>query len=265
MLRIYKRGLLLLALTLAAIVSEAPSRAASRLTEDLTELLKMSDAVVQVTVTAQRVQAGNPQNVPFTVAALSVEKVYKGPLAAGATIQAEYIGGAAYGGMVVSPGQPHLNTGERAVLLLAQVPGAKNWRVLGGDAGQIVLARDGSGTDIARRGSGRFEFYISDEGSLTGYRSVKGAAIHADQLGALLQAALDTGRPVLEKEQAARALPLPAANAIVSTSEPSGDSTASRIFFVLLATTLVWAGLRHPRRIKFSTAGCRNRALDKRK
>src|SRR5437764_3236271 len=93
MTQIRKFGHILLALLIASALSEGPGRAASRLTEDLTELLKTADAVAQVTVTAVHVQAENDANLPFTVVTLSVEKVYKGALAAGTEIQAEYIGG----------------------------------------------------------------------------------------------------------------------------------------------------------------------------
>jgi hypothetical protein len=147
---------------------------------------------------------------------------------------------------VVSPGQAQLNVGDRAVLLLANVPGAKNWRILGGDAGQIVLARDGDGKELARRGSGRFEFYVADESSLTGYRPVKGTSIYADQLGALLQAVLETGRPVLEKETIASATILPPAPiAINVATEPSEPSVAGRVLWVLIATTMAWGASRY--------------------
>jgi hypothetical protein len=235
---------LLLALTVSAILGETLNHAASRLTEDLTELLKRADAVVQVSVKTQHVQTNNAQGVPFTVVTLCIEKSYKGTLSADTEIQAEYFGGALEGETVVCPGQPKMDVGERAVLLLARVPGAQNWRILGGDAGQIVLVRDGSGQELARRGCGQFDFYLADESSLTGYRPVKGTAIFARQLGALLQAVLDTGRPVLEKQQAASAIPLPVAAAIATSQESSVESTAGRILLVILATTLVWAASR---------------------
>lgn len=73
-----------------------------------------------------------------------------------------------------------------------------HWRVLGGDAGQIILSRDDNGHAIAFRANGRFEYYVRDASSLTGYRSVNSPAVSAGHLDELLHAVLDTGRPVIE-------------------------------------------------------------------
>lgn len=235
---------LTLALAITIFVGFSGSGAASRVTEDLAELVKAAGAVAEVTVTAHRVQAEKPDSLPFTVVTLSVEKVYKGALAAGSEIQAEYIGGAAHGRTVVSPGQANLKIGDRAVVLLTQVPNAANWRVLAGDAGQIVLAQDGEGRALARRASGRFEFYVADDASLTGYRPVKSATIYADQMSAVLSAIVNTGRPVLENHSVAAAREIPAPAAMMSLAPApaaSESSVVARLVVVLLATTLIWA------------------------
>jgi len=237
---------LTLALTISALIGLSQSGAASRVTEDLTDMVKMAGAVAEVTVTAQRVQADNANSVPFTVVTLKIEKVFKGQLDAGNEIQAEYMGGAAFGRMVVSPGQANLKMGDRAVLLLTKAPNAANFRILGGDAGQITLSQDGEGRQLARRGSGRFSFYVADEAALTGYRQVNSSAIYSNQLNALLTTLTKIGRPVLENEYAAEAKTLPAPAAMTAAAPASDDSSLfGRLLSVLFATTLVWAASRY--------------------
>lgn len=237
---------LTLALTISAVIGLVHTGAASRVTEDLTELIKYSQAVAEVSVTGQSVQDDNAQNIPFTVVTLKVEKVYKGELNTGAEIRAEYMGGAANGKMVVCPGQAHFKIGDRAVVLLTKVANAANWRVLAGDAGQIILAQDGEGRMLARRATGRFEFYAADAASLTGYRQIKSVSIYASQMDALLNTLVKIGRPVLENEPAAEAIstPAPVAMAALTPASTNDASLLVRIFVVLAMTTLVWAASR---------------------
>ena len=237
---------LTLALTISALIGLTQSGAASRVTEDLTDMVKMSNAIAEVTVTAQHVQAENADSVPFTVITLKIEKVFKGQLEAGNEIQAEYMGGAAFGRMVVSPGQANLKMGDRAVVMLTKAPNAVNFRILGGDAGQITLAQDGEGRQLAHRGSGRFSFYVADAASLTGYRQVNGSSIYANQMNALLTTLVAVGRPVLENEYAAEAKTMPAPAAMTAAAPAADDSSLfGRLLGVLFATTLVWAASRY--------------------
>lgn len=238
------------ALVVSSGALEQGTLAATRFTDDLTELLRMADAAAEVSVVHTTVKTPGRAGVPLTVVTLKVQRVYKGDLPAGTEIAAEYPGGFDGAHTVVSPGQPQLHTGDRGVLLLARPAGqASTWRVLGGDVGQIVLTRNDAGQDVARRPAGQFEYYVQDRSSLTGYRRVACAALSAELMEELVQTILRTGRPVLEREERAAvpAQPVPAATQaprMALPAEPDGAAWPMRLIVVLVVTTVAWLASR---------------------
>jgi hypothetical protein len=189
------------ALVISASLGETPSQAATAATEDLTELTTLADAIVEVEVVALHNGYDQALSLPFTIATLKVLKSYKGTFKAGDEVRCEYFGGEFGAETTIVPGQAKLNAGEHAVLLLAaNKKRPENFRVLGGDLGVIRIEES-----TARRANGRFDFYVADASSLTGYVAVNSVAISTTQLGDLLLATLNTGRQVIEKPTAATA------------------------------------------------------------
>ncbi|MCY3017792.1 MAG: hypothetical protein NTW87_02005 [Planctomycetota bacterium] len=148
-----------IALSLAVLVNcgslENKTSAATRLTNDLAELLGMAGLVVEATVQATSVQTDTRNGIPLTLAVLKVHRVYKGDVAPESEITVESFGGFNGTQTVIACGQPQFNAGDRSLLLLAKSSAnPMNWRVLGGDIGQIILSEDKDGQTVARRAIG---------------------------------------------------------------------------------------------------------------
>jgi len=208
--------------------------AASRLTDDFAELVKLADAVVEVNIDDVRSQESTP---PRSVASLTIHRVFKGKVNPG-PLDIAFIGGFDGPYRVIAPGQPHFIAGQSAVLLLSRSNDGASWHVLGGDAGQINVAEDGAGQRLARRASGRFEFYVADANSFSGSRAVKSASLRFQHMELLLNTVLKTGRPMIESAAASSPLST-AALAAIPTLENGGDAGITfgvRVLLFLAAT-----------------------------
>jgi hypothetical protein len=235
---------IILAAAAGSTTTGTRTNAATRATEDLSDLLRMADAVAEVSVVATRVEA--PESaLPRTVATLKVLKVHKGSLANGAEVSAEYVGGTIGDRQVISSGQPRLAAGDRAVLLLTKRPNAAHWRVLGGDVGQIVLTTDGQGRTAASRAEGLFEYFVPDARESKGYRHARSETLPVDAMEELVGAVLREGTPVVAREEIAGTAPVtdaaghgcthvPAVVLAPRPAEPSSDSP----FVVRLLSTM---------------------------
>jgi len=177
--------------------------AATLLTEDFTALIGMAQWVAEVEVTAAA--PGKPHaGIPRTLYTLKVNQLFKGELSV-AEITAEALGGADGEQRVVVPGQVNFQVGDRAILLLTKTdPAQSNWRILGGDAGHLIIAADIQGTPLVRRAAGSFDFYQRDARSLTGYAHYSERALSREMFDALLDAVLSTGKPVVETQASAQ-------------------------------------------------------------
>ena len=190
----------LLAASLAGVCGYRANHATTRLTDDLSELLKHAKAVAEVVVLEQSVQPDSKVSLPLTLVTLEVKKVYKGELKPSTRITAEYFGGFDGKLNVVVPAQPALAPGQHAILLLTRNDQqSANWRVVGGDVGQVSLS-SANGQTTARRNAGRFEYFVRNKQSITGYSPVSAETLTQERLGELLEATIATGRPVLERE-----------------------------------------------------------------
>ena len=246
-MRALKVALVFVALSCA--FGKRPSLAATRLTEDFSELCHLAQLIAEVEVTGQTVEAHSRVGVPLTIVTMSVIHVYKGAAVAEARLKAEYIGGFDGQYTVVSPGQPHFAPGERAIVLLSKFPGTENWHVLAGDAGQIVLTSDPIGLPIARRASSVFEYYVHDRASPAGSRLITGATLPLPLLERLLNAIVTTGRPVLEEGDGDTSALVPArpSAAGIPLSRTTRHTVLRFVFPLLIAMGalgLVWVLVR---------------------
>lgn len=226
--------------------------AASRLTEDFADLVKRAAIVVEVEIGANQDEANAQVGMPLTVSSAKVLRVLRGDVSK--AIEIERFGGKQGDALLVVPGQATLSTGDRAYVLLIPSPlNNGRYRVLGGDAG-CVLSEDANGERMTRRAVGRFDYYVADESSQTGFVARQAVALPDDEFNALASALITTGRPVLT----ASAVPTPAQDLSPQTAMLSVVSvnTASPIpapadvplyfkFGVFLAcVTLAWAATR---------------------
>jgi len=236
-----------LALALSCAGLGTRTHAATRLTDDIPELIRMASAVAEVRVLNAVFQEQNAAGISFTVVTLKVNRVYKGELSAGAETTAQFFGGPDGTHQAVSAGQPQLSPGDRAILILTRSPDeSANWRVLGGDVGQITLQGDGAGECVARRASGQFNYYVRDGASTTGYRRITCSVLGGGQMEELLSTIVRTGRPVLEQCESATPAPLwPAPAATTAprrTAAANSHSTSllTKLVFVFVLTTVAW-------------------------
>lgn len=190
---------ILAALLISGLLDLTWPLAATRLTEDLTELLQFSQAVVEVVVLDKRTEPTSALDLPVTLATVQIRKVFKGEFPENTNLTVEYFGGFDGKNQVVVPAQPELNVGDRAVLLLIQVRKPDgNWRILSGDTGQINLKADEDGRLTARRAHGSFTFFVGNKSAGESCKSAASTALSAEDLDRLLHAVLNTGCPVLE-------------------------------------------------------------------
>lgn len=170
--------------------------AASRLTEDFADLVKRASIVVEVDVGTCQDEANAQVGMPLTVASAKVLRVLRGDIAN--AIEIERFGGKQGDAMMIVPGQATLSAGDRAVLLLIPSPlNNGRYRVLGGDAGCVLSENIEGGERRLRRAVGRFDYYVADESSQTGFVARQASALPDDEFNALTSALIKTGRPVL--------------------------------------------------------------------
>ena len=261
------KRLSLTCLTLIALLTftlwyDAPTHAASRLTEDLAELFKSAELVVEADVIDRRAAAPGSEGLPLTAVTLKVTRVFKGSgTDTGEIVQAEYLGGRNGESQTIVPGQPNLTPGMRVVVLLSKFGRTAQWRVIGGDAGEIDFAAADDGKMLAHRASGgRFDYYVRDAQSLTGYRTVSVSALNENEFQHLFEAIASTGRPVIETQALEintksvhfaapepKPTSVPARNEVPSVTvpapaleTPAGFSLTERLLVTLLLTSLAW-------------------------
>lgn len=236
------------------------TRAATRLTEDFVELVALASDVADVTVLRATPQERNAAGLPLTVVTLQVNKVYKGGLLPGAETTAEFVGGCAGARNLICTGQPQLDPGDRAVLLLTRWPaGNPNWRVLAGDVGQIRVFLNEVGQCMAKRGEGRFNYQVRALNSGDGSHSVSCDVLSVERMDELLRMIVRTGQPVFEDEETVAAFqpsssssPSPAAAMLAPPDTATQDAAGCALLFKLLAalalTTGLWLVSRRVRR-----------------
>ncbi len=268
------KRLTLIALTLIALLTvtvwhDAPTNAASRLTEDLADLFKSAELVVAAEVLDRQAAGSGGEAVPMTAVTLKIQHVFKGSgTDTGDLVRAEYLGGSSGSGMqTIVPGQPNLVPGSRVVVMLSKFGRTPHWRVIGGDAGEIDFALSDDGRPLVHRASGgKFDFFVGDAQSLTGYRSVSVSALNENQFMQLFEAIATTGRPVIETQAAvlneksvnfSAPEPKPTSDLARSQVEPvapiasvtlnatpvetsTGFSLTGRLVVTLLLTSLAW-------------------------
>ena len=177
-----------------AVWMAAGALAATRLTEDLADLFRMAQFVIEADVLDSQPAGAGREGIPMTQATLKIVRVIKGEAAVGDVTVAEYLGGRNGERITVAPGQARLVPGSRVILLLSKFKDMANWRVIGGDAGQIDMEGE-----TARRACGSpFSFYVKDPASITGFSARKTTELSAAMLDCLLRALANTGRPEIE-------------------------------------------------------------------
>ncbi|HYG76878.1 MAG TPA: hypothetical protein VEK08_17875 [Planctomycetota bacterium] len=243
---------MLLSLALALLLTPLIPQAASRTTEELADLIRMAEAVVEIEVLAQDQHSDARSGLPLTLTTARVRSSYKGTLSQGEQIVIETFGGKTGEQIVFAPGQARFEVNMIAVTALIAHPVEKGrYRVLGGDVGQIVIVPDANGKRIARRMWNQFSYYAADRESLTGYRAIRSQAIAAATMDELVKTIIATGKPVLEKPAqvpaASAALPQAVSAPQVLAVEPTGASLAYRVFIILGLTTLAWITIRRLR------------------
>lgn len=219
--------------------NEEHSLAATRCTEDLADLARMAQAVVEVEVIDTQ-SAGISNSTPLTVAHVKILKTWKGKIAE-AEIAVEYIGGTCGDQRTIATGQPVLTASHRYVLLVSKFPQVQNWRVVGGDAGEVELISDQEHTAAVRPEHRNFEYFEQDGKSLTGFKRVNCAVMSEEAFRGLLQEIVATGKPVLGARQAAVETPVPVQQE--HNAVPQTGSTALlivRLLCTVALTTFVW-------------------------
>jgi hypothetical protein len=240
---------LIFAIALNFSLESGKSQAASRVTDDFAELVTRAMSVVDASVTDLKAEESSALGMPRTIVTAKVTASYKGNLAAGETFECEIFGGACGKYNVMVPGQAHLSIGDRGLLLLTKIAG--NWRVLGGDVGHVAYYRDDDGASMARRESGVIEYYVADSRSITGFTPVKAQTVSAAHLGMVVQAIVQTGKPVIQAPVAS----IPASHSetmrptsLTATAAPSTPAAGSRPFFaaavILAIASLSWVLVR---------------------
>jgi hypothetical protein len=240
------------------LVLRTSADAASRLTEDFSDLVKRAAVVVEVKIERCRQEQNEQVGMPLTVASAQVVRVHRGTMGANAQLEMEKFGGEVDGMKIVVPGQVEFVEGAHAFALLVESPlNNGRWRVLGGDAGYVLREKSGQQT-VARRATGRFDYFVSDEKSLTGFVSRQSQSMNDEDFNALVAALLETGRPVINVvSHEATATPIPAQPSLPVVAMPiasaAGESSESsllvRLGAVLLFITLAWGAGRLTRAV----------------
>lgn len=249
-----------LALCALVLSLDMPAGAASRITEDFADLVKRAPLVVEVEITASKDEQNTQVGMPLTLSQAKVVRVLRGD--AHAALVIERFGGNNGAERVHVPGQAQLTTGDRAVLLLIPSPlNNGRYRVLGGDAGCVLSEDSDRGARQLRRVTGRFDYYIADEKSLSGFVAKQAPALDGDEFDALVDAVLKTGRPVLtaapgasSAQSAAEPVQLPVLRASTQavSAAPAAPVDAPLFFKLgvfLASVTLAWAATRLARKL----------------
>jgi hypothetical protein len=229
---IYIGLLSLLTLFIYSLWSQNVSIAATRRTDDLAEVIRAAQAVIEAQVVNIAAVRDPLTATVRTTVRLQIVKIYKGRIDA-SSINVVYAGGDDGNERTIAPGQPSLLAGHRYVLMIAQSPGEpENWRVIAGDAGQVELSTN-NGESIAQRPEPlNFEYYAADPKSLTGITHFRTSEMTAATFKALLKTILATGKPVLAGSAAVETKAAPVQTVSLSASV--------RFLLTILLTTLVW-------------------------
>jgi hypothetical protein len=235
------------------LVLRTSTEAASRLTEDFADLVKRAAVVVEVKIERCRQEQNAQIGMPLTVASAQVVRVHRGTIGANAQLELEKFGGDTDGMKIVVPGQVEFVEGAHAFALLVESPlNNGRWRVLGGDAGYVLREKSGQ-QEVARRATGRFDYFVSDEKSLSGFVSRQSQSMNDVDFNALVTALIETGRPVINvvsHDTAVPQVPAQAALPVVTmpTASTTGESSETPLFVrlgaVLLFITLAWGAGR---------------------
>src|SRR5579862_4429970 len=122
MRNIYIAVLTVTALCAHSLWMAADTLAATRLTEDLADLFRHAQLVVEADVLDTQSAPAGREGIPMTRATLKIVHVVKGDAVADSTIVVEYLGGRGPDGQstTVVPGQARLVPGALTVLLLSK-------------------------------------------------------------------------------------------------------------------------------------------------
>lgn len=222
---------------------EVPALAATRLTDDLADLFRAAEAVVEADVVSSSPGERGNSGIPMTRVVLKVDRVFKGAPTIDAVLNADVLGGDTGDVRTVVPGQPRLLPGTRVIVLLSKFGRLQNWRVIGGDAGEIQLGFGDDGLPIARRACGsNFNYYVTDPHSLSGFKAISVAELSEEQVLNLVEALATTGRPVVAARIPAAPAPKPTSEPAQQVSVPAVSSAPSNSQVVLARTPSSEAG-----------------------
>jgi hypothetical protein len=213
--------------------------AASRYSDDLAELSRIAQAVIEVEVIGIESAPDSKAAMPLTRASVKIRRIYKGNVDA-EDLSVAYPGGNDGAHQTICPGQPALVAGHRYVLFVARFSPAAGWCVVGGEAGAVELIGGSDGTIARRQGSLRFEYFAPDSKSLTGTQRIERAVLSDVEFSALLETIVETGRPVVTTPVSAMA-PVSASAPVATLSETPGTAAVLiKALATILVVTIVW-------------------------
>jgi hypothetical protein len=205
------------------------THAASRLSEDLADLFRAAEVVVESEVIrcAPGEQTNAGAEIPLTNVTLKVNRVFKGAVSPDEILHAEFVGGGTGELQTIAPGQPCFLPGTRVIVMLSKFGRLQNWRVIGGDAGEIEFGFGDDGMPMARRACGaRFDYFITDPHSLTGFKPMSATELSEGLVLKLVEAIAATGRPVVEARVLAAQAPKPTSAPAQRVSIPAAHSAS---------------------------------------
>jgi hypothetical protein len=217
--------------------TEERSIAASRYTDDIAELARIANIVVEAEVIdVESLSATSGSQISMTRSHLKVVKAYKGNINE-IDLYVEYPGGNDGAQQAIAPGQPTLITGRRYVLFLTRFSPSRQWSIVGGDAGQVELMTDSDGA-IAQR-EGRFEYFVQDNKSLTGTRRIECSVMRETDFRDLLETIIATGRPVVATSVSVAQSPAMHPQ-VAALAAPVATPVFIRLLITVIVITLVW-------------------------
>jgi hypothetical protein len=187
----------MVAICFALLITSVPVRATSRLTDDLEELIKLTDEIVEIEILSSERACGLREE-PHTIWQAKVLRCYKGDHAYGDVLRLDTMGGKINGQRAITLGQPQFKPNMIAVVFLKKVSGGTApYTLVGGDAGEIQLCTDEEGGVYAKRICGRFHYFVEDSETLAGFRRVDTDMLQGKTFELLLRELCKSGRPVL--------------------------------------------------------------------
>lgn len=215
------------------------SIAASRFTDDIAELARIANMVIEVEVIDVESVFVTGTQVPMTQSHLRIVKTYKG-----STIETnlcvEYPGGNDGAQRTIASGQPSLTAGGHYVLFLARFSPSKQWSIVGGDAGQVELVSDSDGMIAQRVGRPGFEYFVQDNKSLSGTSRVNCSIMREGDFRDLLETIIVTGRPVVATAASAVQRPVSMHQQNSTLSDSVATPLFVRILITLTVVSLIW-------------------------